>query len=72
MRGGEYLTGELSAIDLAVYPFLALFLRVGGRITRISSRTTSSDRVFPSGSIACRGSPLLSGPGRLTGNERSG
>ena len=31
MRGGEYLTGELSAIDLAVYPFLALFQRLAGR-----------------------------------------
>jgi hypothetical protein len=28
---GEYLTGELSAVDLTVYPFLALFLRVAGR-----------------------------------------
>jgi glutathione S-transferase len=28
---GEYLTGELSAVDLTVYPFLALFLRVDGR-----------------------------------------
>jgi glutathione S-transferase len=28
---GEYLTGELSAVDLTVYPFLALFLRLAGR-----------------------------------------
>jgi hypothetical protein len=28
---GEYLTGELSAVDLTVYPFLALFLRIAGR-----------------------------------------
>jgi glutathione S-transferase len=28
---GEYLTDELSAVDLTVYPFLALFLRVAGR-----------------------------------------
>jgi glutathione S-transferase len=28
---GEYLTGELSVVDLTVYPFLALFLRVAGR-----------------------------------------
>jgi glutathione S-transferase len=28
---GEYLTGELSAVDLTVYPFLALFLRLTGR-----------------------------------------
>jgi glutathione S-transferase len=27
---GEYLTGELSAADLTVYPFLALFVRVAG------------------------------------------
>ena len=26
-----YLPGELSAVDLTVYPFLALFLRVAGR-----------------------------------------
>ena len=30
-RLGAYLTGELSAVDLTVYPFLALFLRVAGR-----------------------------------------
>ena len=28
---GEYLTGELSAVDLTVYPFLALFPRHAGR-----------------------------------------
>jgi glutathione S-transferase len=28
---GEYLTGELSAVDLTVYPFLALFPRLAGR-----------------------------------------
>jgi glutathione S-transferase len=28
---GDYLSGELSAVDLTVYPFLALFLRVAGR-----------------------------------------
>ena len=28
---GEYLTGELSAVDLTVYPFLALFLRLASR-----------------------------------------
>jgi glutathione S-transferase len=28
---GEYLTGELSAFDLTVYPFLALFLRLASR-----------------------------------------
>ena len=28
---GEFLTGELSAVDLSVYPFLALFLRIAGR-----------------------------------------
>lgn len=28
---GEYLSGELSAVDLTVYPFLALFLRLAGR-----------------------------------------
>jgi glutathione S-transferase len=28
---GECLTDELSAVDLTVYPFLALFLRVAGR-----------------------------------------
>jgi glutathione S-transferase len=27
----EYLTGELSAVDLTVYPFLALFLRLASR-----------------------------------------
>ena len=28
---GEYLAGELSAVDLAVYPFMALFARIAGR-----------------------------------------
>jgi glutathione S-transferase len=28
---GEYLAGELSAVDLTVYPFLAVFLRLAGR-----------------------------------------
>jgi glutathione S-transferase len=28
---GEYLAGELSAVDLTVYSFLALFLRLAGR-----------------------------------------
>jgi glutathione S-transferase len=28
---GDFLTGELSAVDLAVYPFMALFLRIAGR-----------------------------------------
>jgi glutathione S-transferase len=28
---GNYLTGELSAADLSVYPFVALFLRIAGR-----------------------------------------
>jgi glutathione S-transferase len=28
---GDYLTGELSAVDLTVYPFMALFLRIAGR-----------------------------------------
>jgi glutathione S-transferase len=28
---GEYLTGELSAVDLTVYPFLPLFRRLVGR-----------------------------------------
>ncbi len=27
----EYLSGELSAVDLTMYPFLALFLRLSGR-----------------------------------------
>jgi glutathione S-transferase len=30
---GDYLTGELSAVDLSVYPFIALFLRIAGRKT---------------------------------------
>jgi glutathione S-transferase len=28
---GDFLTGELSAVDLSAYPFLALFLRIAGR-----------------------------------------
>jgi glutathione S-transferase len=28
---GDFLPGELSAMDLSVYPFLALFLRIAGR-----------------------------------------
>jgi glutathione S-transferase len=28
---GDYLTGELSAVDLSVYPLVALFLRIAGR-----------------------------------------
>ena len=28
---GDYLTGELSAVDLTVYPFMALFARIAGR-----------------------------------------
>jgi glutathione S-transferase len=28
---GDYLTGELSAVDLTVYPFMALYLRLAGR-----------------------------------------
>jgi glutathione S-transferase len=28
---GDYLAGELSAVDLTVYPFMALFLRLAGR-----------------------------------------
>ena len=28
---GDYLTGELSAVDLTVYPFMALFVRIAGR-----------------------------------------
>jgi glutathione S-transferase len=28
---GDYLTGELSAVDFAVFPFMAVFLRLGGR-----------------------------------------
>ncbi len=27
----DYLTGELSAVDLTVYPFMALFVRIAGR-----------------------------------------
>jgi glutathione S-transferase len=27
---GDYLTGELSAVDFAVFPFMAVFLRLGG------------------------------------------
>jgi hypothetical protein len=67
----EYLTGELSAStsrSIRSWPSSC----DSPAAERISSRTTSSDRVLPSGSIACGGSPLLSGPGRLTGNERSG
>jgi glutathione S-transferase len=30
---GDYFTGELSAVDLSVYPFMALFLRIAGRRT---------------------------------------
>jgi glutathione S-transferase len=30
---GDYFTGELSAVDLSVYPFMALFLRIAGRKT---------------------------------------
>jgi glutathione S-transferase len=30
---GEYLTGELSAVDLTVYPFVALLLRLAARRT---------------------------------------
>jgi glutathione S-transferase len=29
--GGDYLTGELSAVDLTVYPFMALLVRIAGR-----------------------------------------
>ncbi len=28
---GDYLTGELSAVDLTVFPFIALFLRIAGK-----------------------------------------
>jgi glutathione S-transferase len=28
---GEFLAGELSAVDLTVYPFVALFLRIAGK-----------------------------------------
>jgi glutathione S-transferase len=28
---GDYLTGDLSAVDLTVYPFMALFVRITGR-----------------------------------------
>jgi glutathione S-transferase len=28
---GDYLTGELSAVDLTVYPFMALFVRIAGK-----------------------------------------
>src|SRR5271154_5652758 len=28
---GDYLSGELSAVDLTVFPFMALFLRLAGR-----------------------------------------
>jgi glutathione S-transferase len=28
---GDYLTGELSVVDLTVYPFMALFVRIAGR-----------------------------------------
>ena len=27
----DYLTGELSAVDLTVFPFIALFMRLAGR-----------------------------------------
>ncbi len=30
---GDCFTGELSAVDLSVYPFMALLLRIGGRRT---------------------------------------
>jgi len=30
---GDYFTGELSAVDLSVYPFMVLFLRFAGRRT---------------------------------------
>ncbi len=30
---GDYFTAELSAVDLSVYPFMALFLRFAGRRT---------------------------------------
>jgi glutathione S-transferase len=65
---GEYLTGELSAVDLTVYPLLALFPRLAGR----RADFVKGDVIGPRLSvwIACRGFPLLSGPGRLIGNER--
>ena len=28
---GDYLTGDLSAVDFTVYPFMALFMRIGGK-----------------------------------------
>jgi hypothetical protein len=38
----ECLTGELSAVDLMVYPFLALFLRLAGRKSRQGRRHRSA------------------------------
>jgi glutathione S-transferase len=40
----DFLTGELSAVDLSAYPFLALFLRIAGR----RAEFVKSDFVRPS------------------------
>ena len=53
---GDCLTGDLSAVDLTVYPVMALLLRVAAA-ERISTRKTPSGRVSPPGSIACRRFP---------------
>ncbi len=65
---GDYLSGELSAVDLTVYPFVALSCG-SPAAGRTSSGATSSGRVSPPGSIACRRCPSFSTPGRRTGHE---
>ncbi|MGH6796910.1 MAG: hypothetical protein ACREDI_00805 [Roseiarcus sp.] len=47
---GEYLSGELSAANLTLYPFVALFPRLAGR--RAPGRRTGNEPLRPPGARA--------------------
>jgi glutathione S-transferase len=42
---GDYLTGELSAVDLTVFPFMALLLRLAGRRADFAEDDTIGPRL---------------------------
>jgi hypothetical protein len=68
---GEYLAGDLSAVDLTVYPFVALFVRHADR----RADFVKDDVIGPRLALwmdRMRSVPLLSGRGRLIGNQRPG
>ncbi len=67
---GDYFTGELSAVDLSVYPSWRSSCGSLGE-GRISSSRNSSGRALPLGSTECRRFRSFSEPGRRIGSEPS-